>query len=495
MIARLPGGRRDGRQEFSFGLAKTRRHSVLARTPVCAVLGHRTGRQGSRLADALPDKHDHDTGRSQAGVSRGSMAVAAFSTIVEWYDFTLFLYFATVLSRVFYGNGEAALTTALAGFAVAYLLRPFGAIVFGHIGDRLGRRRAMLLSVAVMTTAMLGTALLPTHAQAGATAGWLLLLCRCVMGFSVGGEYNAVVAYLFEGAPGNRRGLITSLASATSEIGALLAVGVSFLTIKGMSSADLDSWGWRIPFLVGAALAASVWIARSTMQESPDFKRQRASGTVPAHPLRHALMNHRSGILRGFAISALGSITYYVGITYVPAFLASTGTFGEGEALRLSTVAAVAVILVTPLTGALSDRIGRKSVLIFLSGCSAILPIALFHAMAGGSRLHALLGAVILACVGGAVSAVGAVATAEQFPGEGRLSGLALGMTTATAVFGGATPYIAQVLTGRTGSSMIPGIMIAVVAVCVLPILLAMPETSPGGAAVKPGPPPTDLLA
>jgi MHS family proline/betaine transporter-like MFS transporter len=399
-------------------------------------------------------------------MSRGS-AVAAFSTIVEWYDFTLF-----------FGDGGTALSTTLGAFAIAYLLRPLGGIMFGHIGDRFGRRRTMLLSVALMTTT-LGTALLPTHAQVGAAAGSLLFLLRCVMGFSVGGEYIAVVAYLLEGAPRNRRGLVTAMASASSEIGGLFAVCVSLLTVNSMSSASLDSWGWRIPFLVGAVLAASVWIARTTMEESPDFERQQASGTVPTSPLRHALANHRAGILRAFAISALGSITYYVGITYVPAFLISTGKLDESDSLRLSTAAAVAVIVVAPFAGALSDRLGRKPVLIFLSACSAILPIALFYLMGRGSPSYALFGAVILACVAGAVSSVGAITTAEQFPEEGRISGLALGATSATAIFGGLPPYVAQVLTERTGWTMVPGAMIAVVAVWVLPILITLPETAP----------------
>ena len=412
-------------------------------------------------------------------MSRASIAVAAFSTVVEWYDFTLYLYFATVLSRVFFGDGGAALSTTLATFAIAYLLRPLGGFIFGHIGDRFGRRRTMLISVALMTMTMLGTALLPTHAQAGAAAGWLLFLLRCVMGFSVGGEYIAVVAYLLEGAQPNRRGLITSLASASSEIGGLLAVGVSLLTVNSISPANLDSWGWRIPFLVGAVLAGSVWIARTTMQESPDFERQQASGTAPKRPLLYALANHRPGILRSFAISALGSITYYVGITYVPTFLISAGKLDESDSLRLSTAAAVAVILVTPFAGALSDWLGRKPVLIFLGVCSAILPITLFSLMAGGSPSYALAAAVILACVAGAVSAVGAIATAEQFPGEGRISGLALGATTATAIFGGVTPYVAHLLTERTGWIMVPGAMIAVVAALVFPILMTLPETAP----------------
>jgi len=305
------------------------------------------------------------------------------------------------------------------------------------------------------------------------------------MGFSVGGEYTGVVAYLLEGAPERRRGLIASSASAASEVGGLLAVGVSALTVASLNEADLQAWGWRIPFFVGAALAASVWIARSTMQESPEFERQQAAGTVPEIPLRHALTSHRAAIARSFAISALGSITYYVGITYVPAFLTSVGSLTERDSLWLSTAAAVIVIVVTPFTGLWSDRIGRKRVLILLSLLSALLPIAMFSLMASGARLQALLGALVLAAVAGAYSAVGAVATAEQFPGESRVTGLALGATMATALFGGLTPWLAQWLIERTGWTMAPGAMIALVALGVLPVFLAMRETAPGRASVS----------
>src|SRR6476646_1120928 len=412
-----------------------------------------------------------------------SLAIAAFSTIVEWYDFTLYLYFATVVSRVFYGGGSGSLLLTLGGFAIAYLMRPLGALFFSHIGDKSGRRRMMLLSVALMTAAMLATALLPTRAAVGPAAGWLLLALRCVMGFSVGGEYIDDVAYLLEGAPIRRRGLITSSASAASEVGGLLAVGVSALTVNLMSQGELDSWGWRIPFFVGAALAGSVWIARSTVHESPEFLRQQDEGTVPEVPLRHALAHHRSGIARAFSISALGSITYYVGITYVPAFLTSVGSLSERESLWLSTIAAVAVILITPLTGILTDRIGRKPVLIGLCLASAALPVTMFSLMASSARGEALAGAVVLALLAGAVSAVGAVATAEQFPGEGRITGLALGATMATAIFGGLTPYVAQLLVERTGWATAPGIMIALVGLAVLPVMLTLRETAPSTIA------------
>jgi MHS family proline/betaine transporter-like MFS transporter len=380
---------------------------------------------------------------------------------------------------VFYGGGAQSLLLTLGGFAIAYLMRPLGAVFFGHIGDRLGRRHMLLISVAVMTAAMLATALLPTRAQIGPAAGWLLLLLRCVMGFSVGGEYTGVVAYLLEGARPERRGLLASSASAAREVGALLAVGISALTVSATGEAALESWGWRIPFLFGAALAGSVWIARSTMHESPEFRRQQESGSVPAEPLAYALRHHRAGIARSFSISALGSITYYVGITYVPAFLTGAAALGEAAALWLSTIAAVVVILITPLVGLWSDRIGRKPVLIALSVGSAALPISMFALMASGAHVQALLGACALAALAGAVSAVGAVATAEQFPGEGRVTGLALGATMAAAIFGGLTPYVAQLLLERTGWPMAPGAMIALVALAVLPVFITMRETAP----------------
>lgn len=417
--------------------------------------------------------------RAPGTVSRTSIAIAAFSTVVEWYDFTVYLYLATVLSRVFFADGRGGVTIALAGFAIAYLMRPVGALVFGHLGDRHGRRRTMLVSMALMTAAMLASAILPTRAEAGDMAGWLLLGLRCLMGFSVGGEYTGVVAYLLEGAPARRRGLVTSLAAAASEVGGLLAVGIAALTVALVDPVALEAWGWRVPFLFGGLLAAGVLLVRLRIEESPEFERQRSAGSIPARPLGHALRHHRAGIGRGFAISALGSITYYVGITYVPVFLTTRGAMAEADALGLATVAAVAVIVATPFTGMLADRFGRKPVLIGLALAGAVLPVTLFQLMAGGSTGWAIAGAVVLAALAGGCSAVGAVATAEQFAGEGRLSGLALGATTATAIFGGGAPYVAQRLVDWTGSASPPGAMIALVAIGILPMLVKMPETGP----------------
>ncbi|MET0231404.1 MAG: MFS transporter [Rhodanobacteraceae bacterium] len=416
---------------------------------------------------------------AHAAVPRASLAIAAFSTIVEWYDFTLYLYLAPTLARVFFGESKHSLTITLGAFALAYLMRPLGAAFFGYGGDRFGRRRTMLWSMELMAIAMLITGLLPSSERFGAAAGVLLVLMRCVMAFSVGGEYNGVIAYLVEGAKPERRGFVGSLASAASEVGGLLAVAVAAVVTAALDREALDDWGWRIPFIVGALLAGSVWFARRSMAESPAFLRIQESRQTIANPLLQALREDRPGIVRAFAISALGSVTYYVGITYVPTYLSTASRIGEHAALSISTAAAVAVIAITPLAGLAVDAFGRRPVLIALALIGVVLPWASFASLTSSSITIAAGAAIALALLAGGVSAVGAVASAEQFPTRTRLSGLALGNTSSTVVFGGLAPVIAQLLLEKTQWPSSPGILIALTALVVLPVFISMPETSP----------------
>ncbi|MEU7859939.1 MFS transporter [Nonomuraea sp. NPDC049141] len=419
------------------------------------------------------------TASDQAGIPKASMVVAALSAVVEWYDFTLYLFMTTVIARVFFGEGAASVLTTLALFAIAYLMRPLGALFFGHIGDRYGRRTVLLASMAVMAVAMLETALLPTHAQIGSGAGALLLALRCLMGFSVGGEYGGITAYLLEGAPPRRRGLVVSLAAAAGEIGALLAVAVAAVTTSLFGGDALDTWGWRLPFLFGALLAVATLAARSMMRESPAFEQEKRARVDRRAPLWLMLRTQRPGLYRTFAISALASITYYVGITYAPTYLSSVGGFAERDSLWLSTIAVAVVIVVTPFAGALSDRVGRRFALLLFGVLSLALPVAMFAFMADPTVLRAVTGTVVLAMLAGSISAVSTAATAEQFPVAVRLSGLAVGATAATAVFGGLTPYLAQAMTHASGWAPAPGVLVAVVAVVILPVLWWMPETAP----------------
>lgn len=406
-----------------------------------------------------------------------SLVIASFSTVVEWYDFTLYLYFASTISKVYFGDTPKSLIITLAGFALSYLMRPLGAYFFGHLGDKFGRKIVLISTMSIMSVAMLLTAILPTFAQIGIWSGVLMLLFRCAMAFSVGGEYTGVVAYLVEGAKPYRRGFVASLASAFSEVGGLLAVLMCALTVHFLGDVLFD-WGFRVPFLFGAFLAFVILILRHNMAESPEFLAISEHKLPQKSPLLTTLKTHKSAIIKTFAISALGSITYYVGITFVPVFLNQTAKLPDNIALWLSTIASFSVIVITPFAGALSDKIGRKPLLISACVASAILPIVLFNMMTI-SVSAALIGAVVLACLAGVVSAVAASATSEQFDVSVRLSGLALGVTTATAIFGGLTPLLAQVFTDLTGKSYSAGFMIMVVAVCVLPFLWRLKETNP----------------
>lgn len=411
-------------------------------------------------------------------ISRGSLTVAGMSTIIEWYDFTLYLYMTTVISRVFFGGGTGGTAATLLVFAFTYLLRPVGAAVFGHIGDRIGRKPVLLISMALMTVAMLVTALLPTYASIGATAGWLMLAMRCLMSFSVGGEYSGVITYLVEGAEPKRRGFITSLASAASEVGGLMAVGLAALTTSFFTGPDLDSWGWRIPFFIGAIMAGATLLMRSRMDESPVFEEEDKDDKAK-NPLVEVLRVEPGAVARGFAISALGSITYYVGIGYAPTFLQNAGKFSESDALWLGTAAAVAVILVTPFAGMAADRFGRRPILLLFGVLAAVTSLTMFQLMASGSRGAALTGALVLAAVAGGWSAVAASTIAEQFKSKARMSGMALGFTTATAIFGGFAPLVGERLIEMTDWKPAPGAMIAVVALCVLPVVWYQKETAP----------------
>jgi MFS transporter, MHS family, proline/betaine transporter len=398
--------------------------------------------------------------------------------MVEWYDFTLYLYLTPVISRVFFGGAKDSVLETLGVFAVSYIMRPVGAAVFGHYGDRIGRRNVLLISMSIMTVAMLLTGLLPTKASAGLVAPALLFLLRCVMGFSVGGEYSGVLVYLVESTGARHRGLLVSLAAGASEVGALLAAGIGALVTAVLTTSQLDSWGWRIPFLFGALLAGLTLLLRSSMRETPVFDQAKSAGELPQNPLRDVLGKQRKALIATFAISALGSVTYYVGVTYVPTYLTSVTHFSDSSALVVSTIAAVAVIAITPLAGHLSDRFGRRPSLLALALFFVAVPLGLFALMSAGTWLSAFTGALILAFGAGAVSAAAAAAIPEQFATAGRLSGLALGYTLATAAFGGLAPLVAQQVIEATGWHLFPGLLVMLVALGILPVLWRLPETA-----------------
>lgn len=419
-----------------------------------------------------------------------SVAVAGLGTIIEWYDFSLYLYLAPALSRVFFGGDAASSLVLTFGiFAAAYIARPVGAVVFGSLGDRRGRREALIFTAAIMAVALLLTALLPGWESIGLAAPILLLAFRVLMSFAVGGEYSGILVFLLESARPGRRGLISSLAPATSGLGALLAVGVSTLVVATLSTAQLDSWGWRLPFLLGAVMSAAFLLLRTTIDETPSFRHARDAGRLDDHPVRTAFRNARRGLLAAFSLSAVGSASYYLGVSYVPTFLETEGGVEAADGLLWSTAAAVLLLVVTPLAGLAADRFGRKPSLVVVAVILAVTAVPGFAVLASGVPAGAIFAAVVLAVGAGSWSAVAASAIPEQFPTEERFSGIAVGYNFATAIFGGLVPLAATLLIAATGVSVAPAFVLATLSLLIIPLILWLPETAERAVGEAPAEP------
>jgi MHS family proline/betaine transporter-like MFS transporter len=396
------------------------------------------------------------------------MLVAAFGTVVEWYDFSIFFYVSTSLANTFFGGDEGSLLLTLALGAAGFIFRPVGAMVFGHLGDRIGRKASLIVSATLMAVALLGIAVMPGSDTIGIWGGIGVLTLRCLAGFAVGAEYTGIMVYLVESARDGRRGLAASWAAANSEVGSLLAVGGGYLMSRLLTQEELDSWGWRILFLVGALLAAVMVPLRRFMDETSTFTEVRDTPVNKAHsPLVTVLRDHPRAVLVAFLVSSVGSSAYFLNITNVPTYLEQTAEVDNSTSLWLGTVAAVAAIIVTPLIGLASDVLGRRRMFILLAVVILATTLPAYAMLAGGSGATALLGGAFLAVPAAGWSAIAAAAVPEQFTAVGRFSGMAIGYNTATVLFGGLSPFVATWLMNLTGSAYAPawyGITIIVLA-------------------------------
>lgn len=415
-----------------------------------------------------------------AAGNRRPIAIGALGTIIEWYDFSLYIFLAPIYARVFFPGAEGidGVLATLGIFAVAYLARPVGAVAFGHFGDRAGRRGALLVSASIMAVALLINAALPGEESIGAAAPIALLLLRLAIGFAVGGEYSGILVYLLEISGPRQRGLVVSLASAATGIGVLLAVGSTALVSALLTSEQVDDWGWRIPVLLGAALAAGILLLRTSLQETPVFSDLRERGRVSKSPVRDALTRAPYAVFVAFVLSAVGSVAFYLGITYVPTFLESVVGSDHKEALLWSTIATAAMVVATPLAGWWGDVSGRRRTLLVNAAVLIATSVPLFGLLAASGPALVLLAAVILAIGAAAWCSITAAAIPEQFGTADRYSGLAVGYNIAVAIFGGLSPLLATVAVEVTGWDVAPGIMLAVVALLAVPVVLKLPETA-----------------
>jgi MHS family alpha-ketoglutarate permease-like MFS transporter len=363
--------------------------------------------------------------------------------LVEWYDWFAYASFSLYFAPVFFPEGDstAQLLKTAAVFAVGFFARPFGAWLLGRYADRHGRRAALSLSVAMMCLGSLVIAVAPGYAVIGAAAPLVLLFARLLQGLSVGGEYGASATYLSEMAGREARGFWSSFQYVTLIMGQLLALGVLLLLQAVMPEAALQSWAWRIPFFVGAGLAVVVFWLRRGIAETPAYQstegqeRGRTLTLFRRYPKETACLA---------VLTAGGSLSFYAYTTYMQKFLVGTSGFTKDQATQIMTGALLVFMLVQPGFGWLSDRIGRKPMLIGSFGLGALAAWPVFTAIAGADTAGEAFALVLIPLlILSAYTAVGAIIKAELFPAHVRALGVALPYALANAAFGGTAEYAA----------------------------------------------------
>jgi len=365
--------------------------------------------------------------------------------LVEWYDWYAYSAFTLYFAPVFFPQGDrtAQLLNAAAVFAVGFVMRPIGAWLMGIYADRKGRKAGLSLSVALMCAGSLLIAVTPGYASIGAWAPALLVLARMMQGLSVGGEYGASATYLSEAAGRARRGFYSSFQYVTLISGQLIALAVLILLQQALPEAALEAWGWRIPFAIGAMLAVVVFYIRRRLTETESFENARAAG-APRSSGASLFRDHPKAALLVMALTAGGTLAFYAYTTYMQKFLVNTSGFGREAATQITAAALFLFMCLQPAAGALSDRIGRKPVMVTFGVLGVLLTVPIFTALEGVRdpfAAFALVFAALLIVTG--YTSINAVVKAELFPAHIRALGVALPYALANTIFGGTAEYVA----------------------------------------------------
>ncbi|HET9010573.1 MAG TPA: MFS transporter [Gemmatimonadaceae bacterium] len=378
-----------------------------------------------------------------------SIVGGSAGNLVEWYDWYVYSAFALYFAKSFFppASQTAQLLNSAAVFALGFLMRPVGGWLMGRYADRRGRRAALSLSVLLMCAGSLLIAITPGFAAIGVAAPLLLVFARLLQGLSVGGEYGASATYLSEMAGRQLRGFYSSFQYVTLIGGQLIALGVLLVLQRTLSVDALEEWGWRIPFAIGGALAvAALWLRRG-LDETSSFEvaraAQAASPAVMRAPLRE-LMGYPREIATVVGLTAGGTVAFYTFTTYAQKFLANTAGFSRAAATEMSAATLLLFMLAQPLVGYLSDRVGRRPVLMTFGVLGTLGTVPLLTALGAArteGRAFVLLMAALLAVSG--YTAINAVVKAELFPTSIRALGVALPYAVAVSVFGGTAEYLA----------------------------------------------------
>lgn len=409
-------------------------------------------------------------------------------TLIEWYDFYIFGSLATIIAAHFFpqDNPTLGLLSTLATFATGFIVRPFGALVFGRIGDVVGRKYAFMVTLLIMGFSTTAIGILPTYEQVGFLAPVGLLLLRLLQGLALGGEYGGAATYVAEHSPDGQRGYYTSYIQTTATLGLFVSLGVILLTRLGMGEEKFQDWGWRIPFLISIVLVIVSYFIRQKMSESPIFREMKASGKASKHPLRDSFLvpkNRNLVLLALFGATAGQGVVWYTGQFYALYFLQ---TVLKVDFVFANKVIAVALLFGTPFFiffGWLSDKIGRKRIMISGMVVAALTYIPIYQAMEHFALLSegpsfSMLTFLVFIQVIYVTMVYGPIAAflVELFPTNIRYTSMSLPYHIGNGVFGGLVPFIGTAIVASTGNHF---------AGLIYPIAIALMSAIIGGIYIK----------
>jgi MHS family proline/betaine transporter-like MFS transporter len=382
--------------------------------------------------------------------------VCLIGNVMEWYDFAVYGYFAAIIGHLFFPSDNAAISliASFGAFAAGFLVRPLGGILFGRIGDLVGRQRAMLLSVMAMAIPTVMMGLLPTYESIGVWAPILLVLLRLIQGLSVGGEYTSSLIFMVEQAPPNRRAFNAVWGAWGASAGILLGSGVGYLMNAILPTEQLHEWGWRIPFILGGCVAFFGFILRRGLHSEEKISRSKS-------PTRDVLTIHRKEVLQVILLNIGFSAGFYTLFVYTVSFLQEVAKFSSEKALRNNSIAMALLLIVMPIAAKFADKHGRKTILGIGFTLLAVTAIPLFHVMGQGIRWVTIACQFGLALPLGIISGAMAAINVELMPRDVRCTGLAFSYNIAVGIFGGITPLIVTWLTDYLQKPSAPGYWVA----------------------------------
>ena len=407
--------------------------------------------------------------------ARRAVVAAIVGNVLEWYDFAVYAYMARLVAKNFFPTGDAvtSLLSTFAAFGVGFVMRPLGGILIGRLGDVKGRKAALVVTIGLMAVGTVMIGLTPSYAAIGVAAPLLVVVARLIQGFSAGGEWGTSTAFIVEWAPERRRGLLGSLQQCSVAGGLLLGSSVAAAVSMLLPAETVEGWAWRIPFLVGGLLGPVGWYLRRHIDETPAF-RAATQSDVSVQRARPVVL-----AARAFGFTVVWTVAYYLVLVYMPTFTQAHAGLTRTDALWATSAGLLVVVIVTPLAGAVSDRIGRKPLLVAACVSLILLPHPLFALMLNGANFAVVVAVqAVFAIAISLFSGPGPAAIAEIFPTAVRSTWLSSAYSLAVAIFGGFAPFIATWLIAATGSPLSPVYYLIAAGVVSLFVILQLEETA-----------------